>query len=194
MTEYGEYYEIWLTLYDESGDKTIVFSELLDAFMTRATVQPTMYCPMGKELISFNGNEQGMLHDQEVGDLVFYGVQQQATWRFVFGEGGEITKHWDALILNQNNTRVKEIRYETQHQRAVQVFDNHTEFWYKPYYRENQWKQSIRRADVTIEPDESLYDVGSPMRGQYLIVEMVYEGTKKLWLREVIAMATPSKA
>ncbi len=193
MTEYGEYYEIWLTLYDESGDKTIVFSELLDAFMTRVTVQPTMYCPMGKELISFNGNEQGMLHDQG-DDLVFYGVQQQATWRFVFGEGGEITKHWDALILNQNNTRVKEIRYETQHQRAVQVFDNPTEFWYKPYYRENQWKQSIRRADVTIEPDESLYDVGSPMRGQYLIVEMVYESTKKLWLREVIAMATPSKA
>lgn len=194
MTEYGEYYEVWLTIYDESGDYTIAFSEILDAFMCRVTVQPTLYCPMGKELISFNGNEKGMLHDQSNDDLVFYGVQRQATVRFVYGYAGEAVKHWDALMFNQNNTKWKEIRYETQHQSAIQVFDNPAEFWYKPYYRENQWKQSIRRADVTIEPDLSLYDVGSPLRGQYLIVELIYEDTKKLWLREVIAQATPSKA
>ena len=149
---------------------------------------------MGKELISFNGDNHGVIHDSTASSLLFYGMQQQASIMLVCGVNGEVVKHWDALILNQNNTSWKEIRYETQHQRAIQVFNNPTEFWYKPRYREMQWKQSIRRADTAIEPQLSIYGANSPMHGQYIIIELVYEDSKNMWLREVIAQVTPSKA
>lgn len=195
MAAYGEYYEVWLTIYGEDRDKTIMFNELLDAFQGRASVQPRLYTPMSKELIAWNGDNIGHQHDAGTGkDIVFYGQQQVATIKFVCGQQGETVKHWDQITLNQNNTKWSKIRYETQHQRAEQLFDNPAEFWYKPYYREQQWKQSIRRADTMIEPELSLYDVGSPMRGQYMIVELEYENDKPMWLREAIIYVTPSKA
>jgi hypothetical protein len=149
---------------------------------------------MAKELIAWNGDNRGHQHDAGTGeDIVFYGVQQKATMKFVCGQSGEDTKHWDSMVMNQNNTKWSKIRYETQHQRAEQDFDNF-ELAYKPYYRENQWKQPIRRADSTIEPPLSIFEQNSPLRGVYIIVELEYENNKPLWLREVIINATPSKA
>jgi len=194
MVVYGEYSEVWLTLYGEDRDKTIMYSELIDAFQGRVSVQPRLYTPMAKELIAWNGDNRGHQHDAGTGeDIVFYGVQQKATMKFVCGQSGEDTKHWDSMVMNQNNTKWSKIRYETQHQRAEQDFDNF-ELAYKPYYRENQWKQPIRRADSTIEPPLSIFEQNSPLRGVYIIVELEYENNKPLWLREVIINATPSKA
>lgn len=192
MVSYGEYGQIWMTIYGEEP-KTLVFNEMLDAFEMRVDINPTLYAPMSKELVSFNGDNLGHLHEQG-DDLVLYGELHEGTIRFVCGQQGEEVKHWDAMILNANNRPLREIRYETQHQKAVQVFDNPNEFWYKPYYRENQWKQSIRRADSTVEPELNIFGDDSPLRGQYLIVDLSYMQPRRWWLQEVKVLVTQSKA
>lgn len=193
MVSYQEYGQIWMTIYGETP-KTLVFNELLDAFEMRVDLQPTLWATMGKELISFLGTNIGHLHEaQGANDLVLHGVQHEGTIKFACGQEGTVVKHWDALVLNMNNRPLKEIRYETQHQRAVQPFDNF-ELAYKPYYRENQWKQSIRRADTTMESELSPYQQQSPMRGQYITIELVYDQPRRMWLQGVDVLCTPSKA
>lgn len=191
-----KYKEVIFNLRLGEESYTVVFSELADAMYGTHGYQPIHLAMVEEDLYGFVDNI-GWLHDATEEYDTFYGELDEWRLRFVTNEGGNITNHWDRQIISSNNRRFKSIAYETQHQTALQdPFVNEAEFWYAPTYRENSWRLPIRRSDATKEPEENIYDdfgeVGTPLRGRYLITELTYDEDKELWLREVITFKTQS--
>jgi len=185
-----KYKDIVWTLRLGNEDKTIVFSEEVDAFLGTHGYKPIGYGMVEEDFYCFDGSKAYL---QDVSDKyqTFFGVLDNWKLRWATNEGAEMTKHWDNIIISSNNRIFKLIKYETQHQTAEQnPFIPLVQFWYAPTYRENEWRLPVRRADNVKEPELSIYDDFSidktPLRGRYLITEIHYQADKELWVREVI--------
>ena len=168
----------------------------MDAFLGTHGYKPIHYAQVEEDLYSFVDNK-GWLHDVNEEYDTFYGELDEWRVRYVVNEQANIANHWDSMIISSNNRRFKSVSFETQHQTALQdPFVNEAEFWYKPTYRENSWRLPIRRSDNTKEPEENIYDDftadKTPLRGRYLVVELIYNENKDLWVREVITSKTQS--
>lgn len=186
--------EVLMTFIFDGSKHTLCFSEKIDNFMTRYTFTPIMYVKLEKDLYSFSAGSW-WLHGNNPIHNNFYGNQDEWEVTVVVNPQGEVTKHWDNVIISSNNRTPQLIEYTTQHQQALQdPFVNVNEFWYLPVYRENQWKFPIRRADSTRNEENNISSLRSHLRGRYLIIRLRYLGGNPWWVREIITAFLKSKA
>jgi hypothetical protein len=175
--------EVLMTIHYNDQAQTLCFAEKIDAFTTKYSFAPRHYANIKNDMYTF-GNGLFWLHGENSNRSTFYDILHNWFIRFVSNGEAPLLKNWDNMDINSNNVELSYVIYETQHQKAIQnPFIPLNEFWYLPRYRQHIWHLPIRRADVTTNPDISLYEPKSPMVGVWLSVEIGYLGNKPLQIQ-----------
>jgi hypothetical protein len=123
----------------------------------------------------------------------FYGNPHPFIIRFTVRDHPELEKLFQAQEINSLAYSFAESRWLTDHQEAVLDWPS-APFWRQPKYRNNKWRLSIQRKSSDNLPDLGTYDPsGSIMTGRWLTVELRYEGSDNIRLRDVVTLFTEAK-
>lgn len=182
----ANYKEVLQTFQFEDQAHTLCFNDQIDAFQTRYPFTPRHYGTIMNDLYSFK--DGGFwLHDSNAAHNSFYNITE--LWFIRFSNNGDafMVKRYADMRIEINNVNLEYIKYETQHQLALQSpFSNPNEFWYQPSYKEHLYELPIRRADSVQQSNLSLYSPESVMAGTYIVIEIGYKQTAPLMLRETL--------
>lgn len=185
--------------YLKKHNKTLVFSEKINAFTSEYSFYPIFYALLENMMFS-SVNNSIHIHNQADRLQLFHGgkIEEFMISFVVSGKASEndatmFFKYFCSLDIEITDVVLKQINYKTDLQEGVYMYSrNSDEFWKDAEYFEGKLKAPIY---VQTDPDTEWEDnslefyEGSDMKGTYLVVTLVYKpvsDVKKITLRNAI--------
>lgn len=191
-TGYENYVEA--TCIYEKSNRTIVFDNMLKAFIGEMPYHPSMYLELGNNMLTIAndmepiGQEKVFLHDNPDSDVgVFYGVKHDGHISIVIAgdKEREIEKLFKSYIIESNINEFSKIEFFTDYGSSnidpfIPIDANL--FYIKPEYLEGMWRGPVREN----ENETELYNVDSDMRGTWLKITLWYNGNDDQYIRKFV--------
>jgi len=186
-------------------NNTLVFNELINAFIGEASFTPYAYLGLRDDLYTLNSNasSDAFKHDSD-NFLKFYDAKYPMKLSFVInarqGEKSlyDFEKIFQSLKIEMSKEDLYTIIYETESQYGLYTFitkDTDTDnFWKHAEYLENEWRIPVVVQTASKSKD---YNAGSDMRGHWMKVTLEYNPTTEaqaIYIKKVISKFLISKS
>ena len=183
--------------------RTMIFNEALQGFRGDYPFAEALYLNLGSMLMSqhftidqnyyFNiGNKFYRYSVPVVGGVknfaTFFGTVQDTVISFIVNglsekdAGVVIEKIFNALEMESAHVQFKTITFATKYQTAVYDFST-VNMWETPEYTEHKWRIPIM---VQTSADSDAFTANSELRGTWMKVTIVYNGSEDIELKNVI--------
>ena len=183
-----------------TNNKTIVFDNLLKAFIGEMPYKPSNYFRLGENMFTTANILDGVdrtgvfLHDNLDSDVgVFYGKKYDAKISIIVSgkETREIVKMFNAYAIESSGEVFKSIEFFTDYGHSkIEPFipTDGNLIYIKPEYLEGMWRGPVKESDV----NENDYFMESELRGTYLKITLTYDGDKESYIRKIITSFSKS--
>lgn len=196
-----KYSELYISIKYSGYSKTLIFSEIVDAFIGESSFVSPHYITLNNDFYSvyWNANKNSCnkfyLHDIEDHYQEFYGVSHDFFLSFIsngYSEEGNATmfsKRFAAIEVESAEIGFSDIEYKTLKQTGLHDnFDkNDSRFWMAPTYNEGKWKLPIKAQTSGSDfysGDE--FNTSSDMRGEWLKIQLRYNGNHNIFIKNLI--------
>jgi len=196
-----KYGELYLSIRYAGVSKTLVYNDMIDAFIGEASFVSPFYLTLNNDFYSafWNGGTTNSnkiyRHDIDTKIQTFYGtIYPWLLTVIVNGASSEnstvnYSKRFSSLEIESAEIGFSEIQYSTLKQIGLHdTFNIDDErFWIAPTYLEGKWKfpiQSQTSGDDFYSGNE--FDKESDMRGEWMKIELRYTGTERLFIKSII--------
>lgn len=161
---------------------TIVYNEMQDVYMHERTHHSPFYMRINEDLYSIDPAFTPTQSNQPVGKFYlhdkdnftrcnFYGVQNDCMLSFASNMGMKGPKVYDSIQLGCSEVPPNFMVYNTEFQLSTLNPFLDPLPWKSPVYKENCWRTPYLMATVITAQTNQDYQVGSRMRGKYLVTE-----------------------
>lgn len=195
-----KYSEIYLSVRYAGLSKTLVFNEDVNSFIGEVGFVSPFYLNLNNDFYSIfhsNSNSANKFyrHDIKSSKQNFYGTTSDFKLSFIVNGFSEesnasiFSKRYASLEIESAAVGFTTVKYSTSNQEGLHDnFDkNDNRFWLAPSYAEGKWRFPIQSqtngSDFFLEQEQNN---GSDMRGEWMKVELTYNGTEHLFIKNAV--------
>jgi hypothetical protein len=172
---------------------TLVFSELIQAFVGKYSVGSHLYMNIDSETYSFdigNNNEFSYLHNS--GKTLHIKNQQDKAIISIMANGlreeesvADFVKTYEYIDIYTNRPLFSKVLFETENSIGVKepFHSNGVSFWSDPEYLENKYSMPVT---AQIASKDASYLIDTQLRGKWLKITLEYEGDEKKQINSVM--------
>jgi len=181
-------------------EKTLVFSEYIDAFLGENTYNADFYLRINKDFYSFKDNllSLAFLHNRKDQYLLLYGEQEEMELSFIVNGntseelGSIIEKNYLGYEIESKQIPFARATYGTENQNSnVNPWYDEDAFWLLPEYLEDHWKVPL---SVKNDADSTEFFQDSSMKGTWLKINLTYDQNNYTFVKNIITNYIDTKA
>lgn len=176
------------------GDAKVsfVYNEKLGFIIGKSDFTPVFASNIGKDLVSWNGNNQAWIIFKDAPKSTYFGTQYESYVQSIVNPYGIFEKVFDALVLQVPDSEINRIEYETETQQTVHNFPVGvgTQPWQDPVYKEHKlYVPTYPEATTFYGKIRRVH-----LRGTWLSIKVVFDRQTHTFLKNIFTKFRISKS